>query len=99
MNRVIQIIIFICCLFGAKGQHISTIDHRVCVASRDWLAADSVGIELMGIDFSKIGYLNHCAQMGLGNSDLNEIEIIGVNINDHIMPYKLRTISTSRQYG
>ena len=67
----------------------TAIDHRVCVASQDWLAADRVGIELMGIDFSKIGYLNYCAQMGLGNSDLNEIEIIGENINEHIMAYKL----------
>lgn len=67
----------------------SSIDHRVCVVSQDWLAADRVGIELMGIDFSKIGYLNHCASMALGNADLNNIEIIGENLKDHIKPYKL----------
>jgi uncharacterized protein (DUF362 family) len=65
------------------------IDHRVCVVSQDWLAADRVGIELMGIDFSKIGYLNHCNSMGLGNADLSRIEIIGENIKDHIIQYKL----------
>jgi uncharacterized protein (DUF362 family) len=65
------------------------IDHRVCVVSQDWLAADRVGVELMGIDFSKIGYLNHCYNMGLGNVDLSKIEIIGENMKDHIKQYKL----------
>lgn len=67
----------------------TAIDHKVCVVSQDWLSADRVGVELMGIDFSKIGYLNHCTQMGLGNSDLNKIEIVGENLKDHIKPYKL----------
>lgn len=65
------------------------IDHGVCVASPDWLAADRVGVELMGIDFSKIGYLRHCADMNLGNADLNDIEIVGENLQDHIRPYRL----------
>lgn len=65
------------------------IDHRVCVVSQDWLAADRVGVELMGIDFSKIGYLNHCASMSLGNADLNSIEITGENLKNYIKPYKL----------
>jgi uncharacterized protein (DUF362 family) len=65
------------------------IDHRVCVASQDWLAADRVGVELMGIDFSKIGYLNYCSNMGLGNADLSKIEIVGESIKDHIRQYKL----------
>ena len=65
------------------------IDHRVCVASQDWLAADRVGVELMGIDFSKIGYLNHCSSMGLGSADLSRIEIIGENLKDYIKQYKL----------
>jgi uncharacterized protein (DUF362 family) len=67
----------------------TAIDHRICVASQDWLAADRVGIELMGIDFSKIGYLNHCAQMGLGIADLSKIEIVGETLKDHIKQYKL----------
>ena len=65
------------------------IDHRVCVVSPDWLAADRVGIDLMGIDFARIGYLNHCASMGMGISDLEKIEIVGENLKDHIKTYKL----------
>jgi len=73
-----------------NGPRLGTpVDHRVCVASTNWFAADRVGIELMGIDFAKVGYLNYCAQTGLGVADLNRIEIIGESIKDHIKPYKL----------
>ena len=65
------------------------VDHRVCVTSTDWLAADRVGIELMGIDFSRVGYLNFCAKAGLGVADLGKIEVIGERISDHIKTYKL----------
>jgi uncharacterized protein (DUF362 family) len=67
----------------------TSIDHRVCIASQDWLAADRVGIELMGVDFAKIGYLNHCSRMGLGVADLSKIEITGETLKDHIKQYKL----------
>ncbi len=65
------------------------VDHRVCVAGLDWLATDRVGIELMGIDFSTVGYLNFCGQIGSGMTDLNKIQIIGESINDHRKKYKL----------
>jgi uncharacterized protein (DUF362 family) len=65
------------------------VDHRVCVAGLDWLAADRVGVELMGIDFAKIGYLNYCAQTGSGVADLNKIEIIGESVERHRKSYKL----------
>lgn len=67
----------------------TAVDHRICVASTDWLAADRVGIELMGIDFTKVGYLNYCAQTRSGIADLSGIEIIGETLRDHIKPYKL----------
>lgn len=65
------------------------VDHRVCVASTDWLAADRVAIELMGIDFAKVGYLNFCNQTGMGIGNLDQIEIIGESIASHIRHYKL----------
>jgi len=65
------------------------VDHRVCIASTDWLAADRVAVELMGIDFAKVGYLNFCSQAGSGIADLSRIEIIGERISDHIKSYKL----------
>jgi len=65
------------------------VDHRVCVVGTDWLAADRVAVELMGIDFAKIGYLNYCAQAGLGEGDLKKIEIVGPSIAKHVKSYKL----------
>jgi len=65
------------------------VSHRVCIASSDWLAADRVGVELMGIDFTRIGYLNYCFIMGMGETDLDKIEIVGEAIKDHIKTYKL----------
>lgn len=65
------------------------VDHRVCVASTDWLAADRVAVELMGIDFAKIGYLNYCADAGKGVADLDKIEIIGESISNHKKSYRL----------
>jgi len=65
------------------------VDHRICVASTDWLSADRVAVELMGIDFAKIGYLNFCAQTGSGVADLNKIQIVGEQLQKHIRTYKL----------
>jgi uncharacterized protein (DUF362 family) len=65
------------------------VDHRVCVASTDWLSADRVAVELMGIDFAKIGYLNYCAGAGRGVADLGKIAIVGESISKHIKPYRM----------
>jgi uncharacterized protein (DUF362 family) len=65
------------------------VDHRVCVASTDWFAADRVGIELMGIDFAKVGYLNYCAQAGPGTADIAKIKIIGEPLANHVKQYRL----------
>lgn len=65
------------------------VPHRVCVVSPDWLAADRVAVELMGIDFGNVGYLNFCGQAAMGETDLNKIEIVGPALKEHVKPYKL----------
>ncbi len=67
----------------------TAVEHRVCVVGTDWLAADRVAVELMGIDFAKIGYLNYCAAAGRGEADLKKIEIVGEPLDRHIKTYKL----------
>ena len=74
----------------------TAVDHKVAVASLDWLAADRTAVELMGIDFADIGYLNYCAQAGLGQADLSKIEIIGDRVQDHVKKYKLADNIQSR---
>ncbi len=78
---------------GMEGQGPASgtpVDHKVCVASLDWLAADRVATELMGVDFSKIGYLTYCAQAGhMGQADLSQIEILGPALKDHTRKYQV----------
>ena len=75
------------------------VDHKVCVAGFDWMAVDRVGVELMGIDPAIIGYLNFCADAGMGQYDINKIDIIGEKLSDHIKKYQLsRNIEKQLQW-
>ncbi len=65
------------------------VDHRVCVAGTDWLAVDRVAIELMGIDYKNVGYLNYCAHARMGEGDINKIEVLGERLGDHMRKYQL----------
>ena len=67
----------------------TAVDHRVSVVSPHWLAADRVAVELMGIDFAKIGYLNYCAQASPDQADLQRIEIVGEPLARHVRSYEL----------
>lgn len=53
------------------------VDSRVAIASTDFVAADRVGVECMGIDPSWVGYLNYAWKLGLGQFDLSRIDIRG----------------------
>ena len=75
---------------GTGPVHGTPVDQKVCVASLDWLAADRVAAELMGVDVSKIGYLSYCIAAGdRGEGDLGKIEILGPAIKDHAKTYQL----------
>lgn len=56
------------------------VDSRIAIASTDFVAADRVAVECMGIDFADIGYLTYCAEAGMGNGDLKSITIKGEKI-------------------
>ncbi|NVM03534.1 MAG: DUF362 domain-containing protein [Candidatus Helarchaeota archaeon] len=61
----------------------------VTIASTDFLAADRVAVEVMKVDFNKIGYLNYCATAKMGNADIDNIEIIGEKIENCAKKFKL----------
>jgi uncharacterized protein (DUF362 family) len=67
----------------------TAVEQRVCVVSPDWLAADRVALELMGIELAKVGYLQYCAEAGMGQADLGRIEILGEPVARHVRKYKL----------
>lgn len=72
----------------------TAVNHRVCVVSPDWLAAERVAVELMGIDATWLAYLNYCHQTFLGQYDLSQIEVMGERVADHVISYRLhRNIS------
>ncbi len=50
---------------------------RIAIASTDLVAADRVGVEVMGINPEWPGYLNYCGRAGLGCYDLAKIELRG----------------------
>jgi len=69
----------------------TVVDSRVCLAGLDWLSVDRIGVELMGIDAAKVGYMNFCADAGMGQFDINKIEVIGERVANHIKPYEMPT--------
>lgn len=65
------------------------VEHRVCVVSPDWLAADRVAVALMGIDFAKVGYLNYLALARPQSTDLEKLELLGEPLARHVRQYRL----------
>jgi len=53
---------------------------RVAIASTDFIAADRVGLEVMGINPDWVGYLKYCGQASLGQYDLAKINVVGAPI-------------------
>jgi len=65
------------------------VPHRIALASTDFLAVDRVGLECMSIDAGWPGYLNYAYQSGLGQYDLDKIDVIGAKIADVKRKYML----------
>jgi hypothetical protein len=65
------------------------IGRRLERVARGAEQADRVAVELMGIDFAQVGYLNYCGQAGMGETDLAKIQILGPKLTEHVRTYKL----------
>jgi uncharacterized protein (DUF362 family) len=73
-----------------NGPHQGTpVPHRIAVASTDYLAADRVGVECMGIDPDSVGSLVYGYQDGLGQYDLEKIDVRGEKVADVRRVYRL----------
>lgn len=66
----------------------TAVDHKVVVASTDFVAADRICVDLMGFDFQQVGYLAFCDRAGLGRGDLAQIELLGEKIEPHVRKYR-----------
>ncbi len=67
----------------------SPVPSRIAISSTDFVAADRVGIEAMGIDASWVGYLQFCGQAGLGQHDLDRIDVRGAKLGEVTRKYKM----------
>jgi len=65
------------------------VAHRVAIASTDYIAADRVGVETMGINPDWIGYLQFCSMFGVGQYDVKKIDIRGEQIASVQKKYQL----------
>jgi len=70
-------------------------EQRLGITSFDWVAADRVCVQLMGHDSYQLGSrgpypacLSYCAQSGLGEWDLSNIETIGEPIAGNVVPFE-----------
>jgi len=62
---------------------------RVAIASTDFIAADRVALEAMGINAEWPGYLNYCHKVGLGQYDLSKIDVVGAPLASVQKKYRL----------
>lgn len=57
------------------------VSSRLAIASTDYIAADRVGTEVMGVDANWLGWMKYCGDVGVGQWDLAKIDIRGVQIS------------------
>lgn len=62
---------------------------RIAIASTDYIAADRVGVEAMGINSEWVGYLKYCGQLGVGQYDLAKIDVVGAKLAEVAKKYQL----------
>jgi uncharacterized protein (DUF362 family) len=87
-------------LTGMEGngpEQGTPIDVGIAISSTDPLAADRIACKVMGVDFNRVGYLYHCSKKGLGESDLESVDIKGEKLDACIRPFSLHS-TVEEQY-
>ncbi len=64
------------------------IDTRLALASTDPLALDSLGAKIMGFDPTQILYLSSMNEAGMGQGDLDKINVLGADLNACLFKFK-----------
>ncbi len=65
------------------------VPSRLAIASMDFVAADRIGVDCMGVDPGYPGYLTYCWQAGLGQYDADKIDIVGETVASVKKAYRL----------
>ncbi|MBC8874736.1 MAG: DUF362 domain-containing protein [Planctomycetes bacterium] len=67
----------------------TAVDSRIAIAGTDVVATDRIGLEVMGVDFADVGYLNYCADAGLGQGDRSMVGVVGADPVKCVQKYKM----------
>ncbi len=62
---------------------------RIALASTDFVSADRIAAETMGINPDWLGYVKYCGSIGLGQWDAAKIQVIGANVADVKKAYRM----------
>ncbi len=69
----------------------TAVPSRIAIASTDYIAADRVALETMGINPTWVGYLAYGGQVGLGQYDLAKIDVLGASIASVKRSYRMHS--------
>jgi len=69
----------------------------LAIASTDSLAADRIGLEIMGIVPEDVGYLVYCGRRNLGEYNLGKIDVVGTELRECRSEKKFRLHSTIKR--
>jgi len=69
------------CGDGAGPRTMVPVIKNYILAGADSVALDAVAARMMGFDPLKIDYLRLCNEMGLGNAEMKNIEVVGADIS------------------
>ena len=73
------------------------VDMGTVIASTDPLAADTVGAYIMGFDPDDIGYLYYIKMAGMGEGDIDKIEIVGERLENVRRKFRPHSTYTSQR--
>ncbi len=75
---------------GFEGRETSGfVQSKVAIASTDYVAADRVGSEAMGVNHEWLGWLKYCGESGVGQWDLAKIDLRGNKLEEVRKEYRL----------
>ncbi len=73
---------------GNGPQDGTPFDSRLAMASLDPLALDTLATKIMGFNAKEIMYLNSMYEAGMGQGDLDKIQVLGTNLNECLYKFK-----------
>lgn len=88
-SRVLAVIDGVTAIEGDGPWGGDVVEHGVSVASTDFVAADRVCVDLMGVNPQYMKYLEWCGDLGMGHFDPAKIDVRGERIENRRITYKL----------